>query len=308
MILGLNYYTNQNCSYGEHPVWSSYHKLKISNGIYDTLSLENEYTPSYANNVLLPESLPEAFRYSSILFAAYNNTIKAGNIEYRLGETNYFKLKRRIKDTYAWTTLSVRKLQTEEIVNNRFIFHFTDITNRSGKTYEYCVVPVTQDVESDTYTISEIFSSFPGIVIADKNTIYQTELETRVEVKRQGNSTHITTLGRKYPYLCSMGSNNYDSGTFQGMFVPASDSSYANIDFEHAWEYRLGLMELLNSGRPLLLKHYDGRAWIIGIEGEISCDDSEHHDKVITSASWKEIGDINSYDDMVASGLADAIW
>ena len=68
-------------------------------------------------------------------------------------------------------------------------------------------------------------------------------------------------------------------------------------------DYRETFINWLTNKKPKALKMYDGRAWLMNVNGNVSYSDDEHPDKVEISFDFVETGDLNSSDDMKNAGL-----
>lgn len=95
---------------------------------------------------------------------------------------------------------------------------------------------------------------------------------------------------------------NYYNGNFSGVIIKW-DQSTDMFDFDGSVDYRETFIDWLTNKKPKVLKMYDGRAWLINANGNVSYSDDEHPDKVEISFDFIETGDLNSSSDMKNAGL-----
>ena len=80
------------------------------------------------------------------------------------------------------------------------------------------------------------------------------------------------------------------------------------LDFESNIDYMYAFKDFLMDGKAKILKHPDGRIWLIGVNKESGIKDSQEdgvEEKRIISFSATEIGDYNSEKDLYDNGLSD---
>ena len=95
---------------------------------------------------------------------------------------------------------------------------------------------------------------------------------------------------------------NYYSGNFSGVIIKWDRANDA-FDFDGSIDYRETFINWLTDKKPKVLKMYDGRAWLMNVNGSVSYSDDEHPDKVKISFDFVETGDLNNGDDMKNAGL-----
>lgn len=210
------------------------------------------------------------------------------------------RIKRREVGKYDWTTIY------EQDVKNLFgtvSFVYYDKYARGRKMkYQYAAVPVVDGIEqlsSSTHVVSD----FEGAWLMDKDTSYYIGLEPKVTgVTRNQDAAIETTLGSKYPIVFYGSEANYYSGNFSGVIIKWEQSSDL-FDFDSSVDYRETFINWLTNKKPKVLKMYDGRAWLMNVNGNISYSDDEHPDKVEISFDFIETGDLNDGNDLKNAGL-----
>ena len=159
------------------------------------------------------------------------------------------------------------------------------------------------DVDGDG-KIATVLSEFDGIFIVEKEQGFNTILEVDIQAQKNRPSALVNTIERKYPFVVSNGKNNYYSGSTSGVFIEF-DYDACQFKVKEGWQYREQFMEFLQNGNPKILKHDDGRMWLVTIVDNPSESASEHPDKVITSFNWAETGDCNSGSDLYNNNFID---
>lgn len=210
------------------------------------------------------------------------------------------RVKRREVGKYEWTTIYERSIKNI-IGSISFVCH--DKYARGRKTmYQYAAVPVVDDIEQLSASVN-VVSEFEGAWLMDKDTSYYVGLEPKVTgVTRNQEAAVETTLSSKYPIVFYGSEANYYNGNFSGVIIKW-DQSTDMFDFDGSVDYRETFIDWLTNKKPKVLKMYDGRAWLINVNGNVSYSDDEHPDKVEISFDFIETGDLNSSSDMKNAGL-----
>lgn len=95
-------------------------------------------------------------------------------------------------------------------------FVYNDYFARGRETeYEYALVPVLSDGTELPYIKTTVQSKFYGAIITDGTVSYHILLDPSItETDRNRQSSVVTTLNRKYPFVFFGGKSNYTSGSF----------------------------------------------------------------------------------------------
>ncbi len=267
--------------------------IVIENGIYDYLYATVEDL-SYSTDA------PSEWNFDTRLYAKFDGDLLAGNINFALNEVNLLKLKRRKYGDTSWTTIYEQSVSTSDDLS----ILFYDRTARSNTKYEYTIVPVIGQVEGDFFT-NAVTTDYQGIFITDGTTTFSTELDVSITEKRIKPRSIITTINRKYPYVISNGSNNYDSGTISAQWLEY-DPGTDDWDITNGREFVKNLKDFLNESSPKLIKYQDGRMWLAEISSsDITDSEDEHHLQVHTSFDFTEIGNCDDGSDLYDNGLID---
>lgn len=264
--------------------------VSASNAIYDNLYMsdsESELT-----------SIPDSWDWDTIMWAQFNGTLSAGNLDYMLDQINALRVKRRLKGESTWVTLFEVPVSTADDL----VFTLYDKYVQYGRTYEYALVPVVDAIESEVIG-REVEVRFNGMYITDGETSYHTMMEGYIDnYQRNHGGTLVDTLSNKYPYFIQNSAANYDSGSAQGLFLPVQ-SDGCKISTDNAFEYRKALLDFLRNGQAKILKDCFGQIWMIQVTDDPTVSMSDHPYKMITAFNWGEVGDVNSQQDLYDNGF-----
>lgn len=219
--------------------------------------------------------------------------------------SNYstLKVKRRKLGEFSWTTIFEKDVSNNK---SRVSLDFYDYYALGRKTkYHYALVPTISGIEQAPATAA-VESDFDGAVLADLTTHYLVGLEPKVEsVERVRESSVVTTLNGKYPYVFYGSEANYYTGQFSGTVIKYLGND--QFDFDASPAYREEMINWLSNGEPKVLKMWDGRGWIMNVTSSISNNANEHPDKVTIGFSFTEVGDLNSTMDLKDCGLIETV-
>ena len=96
---------------------------------------------------------------------------------------------------------------------------------------------------------------------------------------------------------------NSDSGSVTGTFIKI-DCTTCEIDRNGGLQYRNDFKNRLANKRPLILKVYDGRIWMIRVTGGIQDKQNGHPDIRQITFEWVEIGDVNDMKTLYLNGFS----
>lgn len=266
--------------------------VKEQNSIIDDSFLTKD-TSSFVS------PLNKTWDFNTILHATFQGNLLAGNVDFVVSQVSSIRVKRRIKGTYNWTTL----FQVPISGINDLSFERFDRFCQAKTEYEWAFVPVINGVEGNL-SINSIVSDFDGIAICEKDTTFLTPLDVKYSRQRNRPSSLLNTIDGKYPVVIVNSQNCYDSGSASGVFIQLNEET-CDFDIDNGWKYRDNFLDFLSDGKPKFLKLYNSKAWLISIIDSPSENNDEHPDKVTTSFSWVQVGDINSSQDLYDNGLTD---
>ena len=270
-------------------------RVELSNGIFDELYLTKEADSPYSTSV------PEMWDFDTLIHANFSGNLFAGNADFSLETTSHLRLKRRRKNGGKWITLLEKPIYALE----DFMFTYIDRYVRSNSVYEYAVVSVLNGIEG-SYNIGEIETGFDGLYLVDKEKIYRSIMNIdSVDTTRNKPSAVVVTIDRIYPFVISNGISDYEEGTVSATFIPMGEDG-CSFTYDNAWEYREGLKKWLFNGKPKVIKHEDGRMWLVSIGNSISENERNHPDNVVTSFKFTEVGEPESNSDLYNNGFIES--
>lgn len=240
--------------------------------------------------------------YDTVLNAELDDDFIAGNKDFHLLKTDHVVVRRREKGEQKWVTLYVKEIN----VVNDFNIHFVDKYARADTEYEYRVSSYLNGVENTT-VIDNVYSDFDGFYITDKDCLYGTIYNLdNCDTTRNITAQTLELLNSKYVHVVSNSSANYDSGTMAGVFMDY-DNTTNILDKQTTYQYREDVKNRLAvaNKKPLILKVYDGRIWMIKVTGEIMDSNDGHSDLRKISFNWVEVGDLKDMQDLYGYGFVD---
>lgn len=265
----------------------------IKNGIYDEIYISKNTDRDYTT------AIPTLWDFDTLLYATFQNNLNGGNVGFILAQVSSIKINRRVKNTFEWITLYEIPISTvDDLYFERF-----DKYAQSSVEYEYSLVPVINGVDGSA-NLNTVLSKFEGVFIIEKERAFKTILDVEIQSQKNRPNSVVNTIDRKFPFVVSNGSNNYYSGSTSGVFIEL-DYNTCQFKTKEGRQYREYLMEFLQNGKPKILKHGDGRMWLVSIIDNPSESDSEHPDKAVTVFNWAEIGDCKSGRDLYDNNLID---
>lgn len=270
--------------------------VELKNGIYDDL---------YATSVVDDEpsdECPSNWDFDTILHAQFNDTTNAGNMDWNLSTVSHLLIKRKKVDEFDWMTLYVKEVNAVE----DFEIEGVDRTNEAKTEYLYACVPSLYGLEG-TYSTAEVYSDFNSIYIVENDGMWGTQItDGYLDTTRNFPNSTVVTIHNKYPTDINTCVANYDTGTCEGMWVSVSEENCElQMEDSDRVSYQRTIIDVLSDRKPKLLKHFDGRIYLVKIEDRItdSADMSYNIRKI--GFSWTEIGDHLSSEDMYYAGLSD---
>ena len=294
---GINFTLDRNSLDPTVTCINNIQNLKLQNGIFDHLF------GSQNTNIDEFEDIVPNWDYYTFINANFENNVFAGNVDFSIENTDFIRIKRRIKGTYEWVTLTSISIEKE----SDFSFIYYDNLNSAKTTYEYALVPVKNNTEG-IMTINEVYSDFDGLYIVGNDKIYFGFINLSYPAPtRKKTSSVIETWDSQYPTIINNSKMNYYTDTCSATFVDTDEESLWGWDFENGWKYRDEFKNWLFNGKAKILKYYTGRTWLIGISGEISDKINTFEENTVTSFTWYEIGNVNSNNDLSKHGLIEKV-
>lgn len=272
--------------------------FRLENGYYDALYVSKETTS------IPTDTLPDEWDFDTIFYAHFDDSLGAGNVDWDTNTVTHVIVKRRKSDEFKWYTINAKPIYTPEDFNNQI--SGIDFTNASGADYEYALVPVFQGIEG-VYNATSVHSEFDKVFICEKEKIVGTDItDGFCDTVRNNPSSFVEIMHGRYPVAIDTTIANYDTGNFTGTFVEVNDCNnifdkddYSRITFEKE------TVDFLTNRKPKLLKHFDGRIWLIRVNPNVNYTAQDYYKLRQTLFDWTEIGDYKSEEDLYYTNLSD---
>ena len=273
--------------------------IALQNGIYDDLYITKavSFEPTAA--------CPGTWDFDTILWATFNQTANAGNVDWNLESTSHIVLKSRTEGNFTWKTIVVKEVHSIE----DFIINYPDYFTASGQPVEYAVVPVLYGAEG-LYATTSVTSRFDNMFLIEGNVVWGTDItDGYCDTTRNIPSSTVELLNSRYPVFIRNTIANYDTGSCKGAFIPLNEES-CEVSFESEADYarikyQREFMDYICDGIPKILKLPDGRLWLIQVTPSPADTANQTYNDREISWSWVEVGDVNSEEDLYYLGFSD---
>lgn len=273
--------------------------VELKNGIYDDLYItkDTDFELSYDYEM--------RWDFNTVLWAKFNNTTNAGNIDWNLESVSHIILKSRTEGNFRWKTIVVKDIHSIK----DFVINYPDYFVASGQPVEYAIVPVLYGCEG-IYASTSVTSKFDKMFLIEGGVVWGTEItDGFCDTTRNIPSSNVELLRRKYPIFVRNTIANYDTGNCKGSFVPLDEESceFAYDSEQDYWriKYQREFMDFICNSIPKILKLPDGRLWLIHVTPNPTDSANQQYNDREISWSWVEVGDVNSEEDLYYLGFSD---
>lgn len=210
------------------------------------------------------------------------------------------RIKRRKVSSFEWTELYDMDVSGQ---TGRIELDYVDkYALGRNVEYQYCAAPTIENIEQDAVLVT-VISHFNGMYLLDSERSYFIGLDPSItDIVRNQDAAVEKTLSGKYPIVFYGSEANYYSGNCSGTIIKY-DRATDVFDFDGSVQYREDMINWLTNKKPKVLKVWDGRGWLMNVNGNINIDDSDHYDKVSISFDFVETGSLDNTDHLKAAGL-----
>lgn len=273
--------------------------VELKNGIYDELYITK------ATDFELTNEFPKEWDFDTILWAKFNGTTNAGNVDWNLENTSHIILKSRTEGSFQWKTIVVKEVN--DIAD--FVINYPDYFVASGQSVEYAIVPVIYGFE-ENYATTNVTSKFTKMFLVEGNKVWGTEItDGFCDTTRNVPSSTVELLNSRYPIFIRNTIANYDTGNCKGAFVPLDENTceYAydeKYDYQRI-KYQREFMDFISDSIPKILKLPDGRLWLVQVTPNPTDTANKTYNDREISWSWVEIGSVNSEEDLYYLGFSE---
>lgn len=177
-------------------------------------------------------------------------------------------------------------------------FTYSDYEVVSGVIYRYTVVMWGSGSTVERQGIGSARCEFVGISVADTVSSWYTNFGTSdsrysESYKYTRPVQYVNTLIGKYPHRVMNSESNYATGSCSGLWVPVNTGCG-----DPNWEgdvdgYRQAFIEWLMNGNEKLLRTGSGKAFVVGIDGDISENWDANHNLTTVAFNWTQVGEID---------------
>ena len=273
-------------------------KIELKNGLYDCLYITKEISSD-------PTMwCPNSWDLDTIFHAEFSDNTSAGNVDWNLTTVSHLIIKRRKIDSFKWMTIYVKEINTLEDFTEGITI--IDYYNESSTDYEYALVPVLYGAEG-YYNSTFVTSEFSKIFLAEKDKNVGTDItDGFLNTTRVVPSSTTDTILNKYATYLRNTKANYDKGSFKGAFLKL-DEETCTFETEDGKRIKLqkSIIDYLADGKPKILKHYDGRIWLMIVTGDINDNAETIYKNRHITFEWTEIGDYQSEEHLYKCNLSD---
>lgn len=298
-FVGLSAFAGEDCLNSAPSQVDSMQNTKVTNAIFDQFSVTKNVIESFDT------SLPTKWDYDTIMDANFDGNIDAGNVEFALSSITAVKVKRRVRGTFDWLTLTTVPIHSVSDLS----FIFEDRLNTHGVEYEYAFVPVLNNAEGD-YIINTILSQLDGVFIGDADTCFRFLYEVNYGTNaRKINVGTFQPLGRKYPIVVSNGMLAYDTGSLTAAIVDDDFEETHVIDPMKMADKKKRIKDFLSDKKPKILRDWVGQKWlcIATDDVQISYNDRSGLRVPQMTFTWTEVGDADSQADLYYNGISNTL-
>lgn len=228
-------------------------RVRIMNSIVDQFYVSND--PTFEFTTTLPP-----WGIDTVLRPTFSGNLSAGNVDFSIEEVDTLRVKRREFNTLKWFTVYEKQITT--YADLKIVFWDTFI--KSGKVYEYVVIPVLNDIEGNYNNQTSVLTKFNGFFISDKDqsmSLYSgVTYPNRIVTKKIGI---LEPYGKKFPKIVTNGDINYQTLTITGNILDPDDLS--NLSRANITKECIKWDKFLTNGNTKFIKDWNGNVWIASV-------------------------------------------
>ena len=294
-FVGYNFFADVNALDSAPSSVDNITSTQLSNAIFDHFNVTKN------TNTLFSTDIPANWDYDTILDASFDGVLNAGNVDFLVDQISAIKIKRRARGTFNWLTLKTIPVNKIEDL----IFVFNDFLNGYGKTYEYALVPVLNDIEGN-YIINSVFSQFNGVFIGDAEQtfkfLYDVEYGSNARNQQVGT---FQPLGKQYPIIVANGLLSYESGSVSATILNDDYEDTGIIDPTAIVQKKTIIKDYLTNKKAKLLKDFNGNVWLCMVVDNVQVTYRTGSAMSIPQIqfNWVQIGDANNQNDLYVNGV-----
>lgn len=230
--------------------------LQLTNAIFDSLDLSRNGSMTYDSDI------PSEWDSSTIMQTNFNGNVNAGNVDYSTQDLAGVRIKRRIKGTFAWTTLYDVAMDSSSSLS----FTKYDLLNQHGVTYEYAFVPYLNNNTECSYIIKEVDSVLDGVFVCSPGSIAKFYGGLSYGTGSMANKTGVfEPLGSKYPVVVSNANTQYYSGSLTATAMTYNQLMNDGFSRYNTSQYLGLLLNFITDKSTKIIKDWNGNLWLAAI-------------------------------------------
>jgi hypothetical protein len=271
-------------------------EVTLSDGMYD------ELFTSVNTEIDKTNERPDGWEIKTIMDAKFNDSLEAGSIDGSGHKVTKIQMYRREYQTQNSEWLLISQFDYEETYN---MYTVIDRFVENGKTYEYGVLPLADDVQGNLAISQPITVKFDGTFVSDADTNYPMDLDFKFgDLTYNRNTSTMVPLNGKFPVV-SFGDQNYRTGNVE--FLPITneqrDGVATEIDPHAELMNRQEIINFLNNGKAKVIRRDDGDVLVVTTTNIKVTPKSETLDSISNvSFDITEIGEMD-FETMDKAGL-----
>lgn len=298
-LIGYNFFSDGD-ALANAPAWvPNIDDITLSNAIYDHFNVTKN------TNTEVSIDIPTVWDYDTIIDAGFEGNLSGGNVDFVASQISSIKIKRRVKGSFDWLTLTEIPINSVEDLT----FVFNDRLNGYNVEYDYAFVPVINDIEGN-YVINSVLSKFNGVFIGDADSIYK--LMYDVSYGTNSRNQQIGTfepLGKQFPVVVANGLLSYESGSVSATILDDNFADSGSVDAVATTQKKNILKDYLTNHKAKILKDWAGNVWlcIIVNNPQISYRSGSGMRVPQVSFDWVEVGKADNQQDLYNNGIVNTL-
>lgn len=298
MIIGVDYfnYGFDNTYYDTAIPTSELDEVEMGAGMYDEFFLTVDTTVDDS------PTKPKDWQLTTLMDAEFNNSIEAGSIN---GAGHVVTKLQCYRREYRGTDTSWQLISEFDYDDHYNLYTVIDRFVENNVTYEYCIVPLAQEIMGDLLIGPPVKAEYNGVFISDIEENYSMDIDLQVsDLVYNTNMNQAVPLNGQYP-IVSFGNANYRTGTIS--FLPMTPQQIygytSEIDEHDEYLNRSRIIKFLNNGQAKVVRREDGDIFVVATTNVKSSPKAEGLEAIQTlTFDFVEIGALD-FNTMQKGGL-----
>ena len=228
MIIGVDYFNyGFDQQFYDTPIpTSEIDEVMMGAGMYDEMFISVDTTLDDS------QTKPAQWNLKTIMDAKFNNSLEAGSID---GAGHIVTKIQCYRREYMSTNTDWQLVAQFDYDDHYNLYTVVDRFIENGKTYEYAVVPLANEIQGDLQVGPPIDSKFYGSFISNLGSNYSMNIDFKFsDLVWNSNTSTSVPLNGQYP-IVTFGNANYRTGTVSFLpLTPQQEFGYENEIDPHA--------------------------------------------------------------------------